>query len=252
MVEGATGQPYPYRRVELVEPDWTRFPGWKDVTREQWESAQWQRAHCVKNLRQLRGAARRPRRRAVLRRPRARPGRAGDHVDAAAAADDEHDGAARAARRSGLADRRLLRRPGAPLHDPGVLRPTHRLALAPVRQPRLAARARHVGRRGADPPLPDQGARRAAADLPAVLRPLHPDGPRRQLHANRREAEVPRQARRPLRRDARLPAHPPRGARRGRLRRRRRQHAVGPARGLPDRGCSRSRTSATSGWPPRP
>ena len=35
--------------------------------------------------------------------------------------------------------------------------------------------------RGADPPLPDQGARRAAADLPAVLRPLHADGPGRQL-----------------------------------------------------------------------
>ena len=32
IVEGETGQPYPYRRVELVEPDWTRFPGWKDVT----------------------------------------------------------------------------------------------------------------------------------------------------------------------------------------------------------------------------
>src|SRR5213083_724802 len=54
LVEGQTGQPYPYRRVELVEPDWTRFPGWKDVTREEWESAQWQRSHCVKNLRQLR------------------------------------------------------------------------------------------------------------------------------------------------------------------------------------------------------
>ena len=49
-----TGQPYPYRRVELVEPDWTRFPGWKDVTPEEWASVQWQRAHCVKNLRQLR------------------------------------------------------------------------------------------------------------------------------------------------------------------------------------------------------
>jgi len=48
------GQPYPYRRVELVEPDWTRFPGWKDVTAEEWASAQWQRAHCVKNLGQLR------------------------------------------------------------------------------------------------------------------------------------------------------------------------------------------------------
>ena len=49
-----SGQPYPYRRVELVEPDWTRFPGWKDVTTEEWESVQWQRAHCVKNVKQLR------------------------------------------------------------------------------------------------------------------------------------------------------------------------------------------------------
>ncbi|WP_433555973.1 KamA family radical SAM protein [Pseudonocardia xinjiangensis] len=47
-------QPYQYRRRELVEPDWTRLPGWRDVTRSEWESAQWQRAHCVKNLRQLR------------------------------------------------------------------------------------------------------------------------------------------------------------------------------------------------------
>ena len=49
-----TGQPYPYRRVELVEPDWTRFPGWRDVTAQEWASVQWQRAHCVKNVRQLR------------------------------------------------------------------------------------------------------------------------------------------------------------------------------------------------------
>ena len=48
------GQPYPYRRVELVEPDWTRFPGWKGVTAEEWASVQWQRAHCVKNVKQLR------------------------------------------------------------------------------------------------------------------------------------------------------------------------------------------------------
>ncbi len=49
-----TDQPYEYRRSPLTEPDWTRFPGWKDVTREQWESAQWQRAHCVKNITRLR------------------------------------------------------------------------------------------------------------------------------------------------------------------------------------------------------
>ena len=47
-------QPYRYRRVELVEPDWRRLPGWRDVTDEQWRSAQWQRAHCVKNVAQLR------------------------------------------------------------------------------------------------------------------------------------------------------------------------------------------------------
>ncbi len=48
------GQPYRYQRTTLVEPDWTRFPGWADVTDEQWRSVQWQRAHCVKNIRQLR------------------------------------------------------------------------------------------------------------------------------------------------------------------------------------------------------
>lgn len=50
----ATGQPYPYRRAELVEPDWRRFPGWRDVTEAEWRSAQWQRVHCVKNVKQLR------------------------------------------------------------------------------------------------------------------------------------------------------------------------------------------------------
>jgi lysine 2,3-aminomutase len=47
-------QPYTYVRRELVEPDWTRFPAWRDVTTDEWESAQWQRAHCVKNVKQLR------------------------------------------------------------------------------------------------------------------------------------------------------------------------------------------------------
>src|SRR5690606_42017732 len=50
----AAPQPYAYRRRPLGEPDWRRFPGWRDVTRQEWESAQWQRANCVKNLRQLR------------------------------------------------------------------------------------------------------------------------------------------------------------------------------------------------------
>ena len=47
-------QPYQYRRRVLVEPDWRRLPGWREVTEAQWQDVQWQRAHCVKNLRQLR------------------------------------------------------------------------------------------------------------------------------------------------------------------------------------------------------
>jgi lysine 2,3-aminomutase len=47
----ATEQPfeYPLRR-EYVEPDWTRLSGFAEVTTEQWGSAQWQRAHSIKNL----------------------------------------------------------------------------------------------------------------------------------------------------------------------------------------------------------
>ena len=50
----AADQPftYPLRR-EFVEPDWTRLPGYRDITTEQWESAQWQRAHTVKNLKEF-------------------------------------------------------------------------------------------------------------------------------------------------------------------------------------------------------
>ncbi len=47
-------QPYPYRQQALVEPDWTRLPGWATVTAAEWDDVQWQRAHCVKNIRQLR------------------------------------------------------------------------------------------------------------------------------------------------------------------------------------------------------
>ncbi|EWM09713.1 lysine 2,3-aminomutase [Kutzneria sp. 744] len=50
----ADQQPYEYVRRELVEPDWRRFPGWRDVTDAQWRDAQWQRVHCVKNIKQLR------------------------------------------------------------------------------------------------------------------------------------------------------------------------------------------------------
>ncbi|MFN2590691.1 MAG: KamA family radical SAM protein [Actinomycetota bacterium] len=46
---------YPLER-DFVEPDWRRLPGYQDVSAEQWESAQWQRAHSVKNLKELRAA----------------------------------------------------------------------------------------------------------------------------------------------------------------------------------------------------
>jgi len=49
-----TRQPYRYVRTELLEPDWRRLPGFRDVTEAEWRDAQWQRAHCVKNLKQLR------------------------------------------------------------------------------------------------------------------------------------------------------------------------------------------------------
>ena len=47
-------QPYAYQyRAEFAEPDWTRLPGYKNVTREEWESALWQKRNFVKNVAQL-------------------------------------------------------------------------------------------------------------------------------------------------------------------------------------------------------
>jgi lysine 2,3-aminomutase len=43
---------YPLERA-FVEPDWRRFPGYKDVSKEEWESSVWQRKHTVKNLVEL-------------------------------------------------------------------------------------------------------------------------------------------------------------------------------------------------------
>ncbi len=50
----AARQPYRYVRPALHEPDWRRLPGWRDVTPAQWRDVQWQRAHCVKDPKQLR------------------------------------------------------------------------------------------------------------------------------------------------------------------------------------------------------
>ena len=50
----ASQQPfvYPLQR-EFVEPDWNRIPGYKGVSKADWESAVWQRKHTVKNLKEL-------------------------------------------------------------------------------------------------------------------------------------------------------------------------------------------------------
>ena len=43
---------YPLERP-FAEPDWRRIPGFRGASREEWESAVWQRRHTVKNLREL-------------------------------------------------------------------------------------------------------------------------------------------------------------------------------------------------------
>jgi lysine 2,3-aminomutase len=43
---------YPLKR-DFVEPDWTRLPGYKNVSKAQWESALWQRQNSVKSVKEL-------------------------------------------------------------------------------------------------------------------------------------------------------------------------------------------------------
>ncbi len=48
------GQPYAYPpKRDFYEPDWTRIHGWKNVTREEWEDAMWQRKNTIKSLKEL-------------------------------------------------------------------------------------------------------------------------------------------------------------------------------------------------------
>ena len=47
-------QPYQYFFKPTFEmPDWTRLPGFKNVSKALWEDARWQHSHSVKNVRQL-------------------------------------------------------------------------------------------------------------------------------------------------------------------------------------------------------
>ena len=50
----AEHQPYIYKRREAVEPDWRRFPGWRDITAAQWRDVKWQRRNSIQSLRRLR------------------------------------------------------------------------------------------------------------------------------------------------------------------------------------------------------
>jgi lysine 2,3-aminomutase len=69
----AAEQPFTYPLTRpFVEPDWTRLPAYRDVTADQWASAQWQRAHTVKNLKEFKEAL-------------------GDHLDDELLADIERD-----------------------------------------------------------------------------------------------------------------------------------------------------------------
>ncbi|OKH79450.1 lysine 2,3-aminomutase [Mycobacterium sp. ST-F2] len=49
----AADQPYSYVRKPLSEPDWRRYPGWATVSETDWHDPQWQRAHSIKNVKQL-------------------------------------------------------------------------------------------------------------------------------------------------------------------------------------------------------
>jgi lysine 2,3-aminomutase len=55
----STPSPQPFKyppERQFIEPDWTRLPGYKGVSRQDWESAVWQRKHTVKNLKELKAA----------------------------------------------------------------------------------------------------------------------------------------------------------------------------------------------------
>src|SRR3954453_14707292 len=112
-------QPYEYTARELVEPDWRRLPGFAAVTDEDWRSAQWQRAHCGKNVRQL-------------------PGVYGDLLDESFYADVEADQAGRATMSLLLPPQMLNTMVPGAVPTPGAMRtPPVRRYMLPVASDRL-------------------------------------------------------------------------------------------------------------------
>src|SRR3954470_519950 len=54
---GAAAQPFKYPLDRpFVEPDWTRLPGFRGVSKSSWESGKWQRQNSVKDLKELKEA----------------------------------------------------------------------------------------------------------------------------------------------------------------------------------------------------
>ena len=65
---GPAPQPFQYPlQKPFVEPDWTRLPGYRGISKQDWESGKWQRQNSVKDLKELKEAL------GLL--PRRRPGR---------------------------------------------------------------------------------------------------------------------------------------------------------------------------------
>ena len=232
----AIEQPYHYRRHPLVEPDWTRLPGWRDVTTAQWEDVQWQRSHCVKNIRQLREVMGDLLHRRVLRRSRQGPGRARDDVDP---------------RPPQMLNTMVPATGDAGMPSAGAAY-TAAFYADPVRRYMLPV----FSDRRSDWPSHPKSSRDSLHEQDMwvaeglthryptkVLAELLPTCPQYCGHCTRMDlvgnstpqvtkAQARREACGPVRRDDRLPARHPDGARRRRLRWRRGEHAVEEPRGL--------------------
>ena len=241
-----------YQRVILSEPDWTRFPGWADVTEEQWRSAQWQRAHCIKNSRQLRELM-------------------GDLLDERVYADLDADLAYRATMSMLVPPQMIntMMRDASP-SGPGSL--TDAFYADPIRRYMLPMLTDRLVEWGSHPYASRDSLHEQAMWVAEGLTHRYPTKVLAELlstcpqycgHCTRMDlvgnstpsVDKLKLVLKPVDRQAGahgLPAHAPPGARRGRLRRRCREPALGRAWSPTSTSCWTSTTSATSGWRPRP
>ena len=227
-------------RTPTAAPSWSSptgpgCPAGPASTAEQWADAQWQRAHCVKNLKQLHDVM-------------------GDLLEERFYADLERDQAERATM-SMLIPPQMVNTIVPASHDGGTPTPaafTEAFYADPVRRYMLPV----FSDRRTDWPSHPHASRDSLHEhemwtaeglthrYPTkVLAELLPTCPQYCGHCTRMDlvgnstpviaqAEVRPQAGGPLRRDARLPATAPRRARRRRLRRRRGEPAVEEPRGV--------------------